>query len=84
MKQLLAGCLLSLGLLIATATYAQTPTHTPPSNMTCPGDKVVWVNSRSHIYHYQGERYFGSTKEGKFLCEKAAEQEGDRATRNGQ
>jgi hypothetical protein len=52
--------------------------------MTCPGDKVVWVNTKSHVYHYQGERYFGSTKEGQFLCEQAAVKEGDRATRNGQ
>jgi hypothetical protein len=41
------------------------PNHTPPAGMTCPGDKLVWVNTRSHIYHFKGERYFGSTKEGK-------------------
>ena len=70
MKQLLEACLFTVGLLVSTAVYAQTPTHTPPANMTCPGDKVVWVNTKSHVYHYQGERYFGSTKEGQFLCEK--------------
>jgi hypothetical protein len=84
MKQLMAGCLVGLGLLAGSTTYAQTPTHTPPSNMTCPGDKIVWVNQKSHIYHYEGERYFGSTQQGKFICEKAAVKEGDRATRNGQ
>ncbi len=47
-------------------------------------DVVVWVNSRSAVYHYQGERYFDSTKNGKFMCEKAAKAEGDRPTRNGQ
>jgi hypothetical protein len=64
--------------------WAQTPTHTPPPNLACPGDKVVWVNTRSGIYHFRGERYFGSTKEGKFMCEKDADKEGDRPTRNGQ
>lgn len=63
---------------------AQTSCQQPPSNMSCPGDKMVWVNTRSHIYHFQGERYFGCTKQGKFMCEKEADREGDRATRNGQ
>ena len=45
---------------------------------------VVWVNTRSGVYHYRGERYFGSTKRGKFMCEKAARAEGDRPTKNGQ
>ena len=52
--------------------------------MTCPGDKVVWVNTRSHIYHFQGERYFGSTKSGRFMCERDADKQGDRPTHNGQ
>jgi hypothetical protein len=79
-----AGSLLALGLLTGTPTYAQTPTHTPPQELSCKGDQVVWVNTNSGVYHYRGERYFGSTKQGKFICEKAALREGDRPTRNGQ
>ena len=52
--------------------------------MSCPGDKVVWVNTKSGIYHFQGERWFGKTHEGKFICEHAADAEGDRPTHNGQ
>ena len=63
---------------------AQTPQHALPSGITCPSDKVVWVNTRSGIYHFQGERYFGSTKSGKFTCEREATTEGDRPTHNGQ
>lgn len=63
---------------------AQTPQHSPPPGMTCPGDKLVWVNTRSGIYHFKGERYFGSTKNGKFICERDADREGDRPTHNGQ
>jgi hypothetical protein len=33
---------------------------------------------------HQGDRYFGSTKEGKFICEHDADKEGDRPTHNGQ
>jgi hypothetical protein len=52
------------------AAYAQTPSHTPPAGMTCLGDKLVWVNTRSGVHHFQGERYFGSMKQGKFICER--------------
>lgn len=32
--------------------------------MSCPGDKVVWVNTKSGIYHFKGERWFGNTQQG--------------------
>jgi hypothetical protein len=76
---------LALAVVLAvSAASAQTPNHTPQPGMMCPGDKLVWVNTRSHIYHFKGERYFGSTKEGKFICEREADKEGDRPTWNGQ
>ena len=75
---------LALGFALPTVAFAQTPQHSPPPNLKCPGDKVVWVNTKSGVYHFQGERYFGSTQGGKFMCEHEADKEGDRATRNGQ
>ena len=54
------------------------------ATISCPGDRVVWVNLPTHIYHLEGERWFGRTKSGQFECEKAAKAEGDRETRNGQ
>jgi hypothetical protein len=83
-NKVLSAALIALGMLTGTATYAQTPNYTPPPQLSCPGDVVVWVNTRSSIYHYRGERYFGSTQQGKFICEKATLREGDRPTRNGQ
>ena len=74
----------TVGLFIAIPALAQTPLHVPPAGLACPGDVIVWVNTRSGVYHYRGERYFGSTRQGKFICEKAARAEGDRPTRNGQ
>ena len=44
----------------------------------------VWVNTASGVYHYQGERWYGKTKEGQFMTEKQAIAAGYRATRNGQ
>ena len=52
--------------------------------ISCPGDRVVWVNTNSGVYHLEGERWFGRTKNGAYECEKAARAEGDRETRNGQ
>jgi hypothetical protein len=50
----------------------------------CPNDTVVWVNSKTGVYHFKGERWYGATKEGAYECRKEADAEGDRATRNGQ
>ncbi len=83
-KRMIAGGLVAVGLLSGAGSSAQTPTHVPPPSLTCPADRVVWVNTRSGVYHFRGERYFGSTQQGKFICEKDALREGDRPTRNGQ
>jgi hypothetical protein len=62
----------------------QTIWHDPPAGMSCPGDRLVWCNTPSHIYHFQGQRYFGCTKTGGFLCEQDAIGKGCKPTRNGQ
>ena len=50
----------------------------------CPNDVVVWLNIQSGIYHYKGERWYGKTKHGAYVCEKEAIAAGDRASENGQ
>jgi len=66
----------------ALARHKQYAAVTP--DISCPGDRIVWVNIPTGIYHLEGERWFGRTNDGKFVCEKAAKIEGDRETRNGQ
>ncbi len=34
--------------------FAQTAVHVPTTGMTCAGDRLVWVNTRSGIYHFHG------------------------------
>ena len=63
--------------------FARTKCQSRPTDMTCPGDMLVWVNLPSKIYHFQGQRYFGCTKTGKFMCQHDADHEGDRPTRSG-
>jgi hypothetical protein len=50
----------------------------------CPKDTVVWLNTKSGVYHLKGERWYGNTKSGAFVCKMEADQAGDRETENGQ
>jgi len=48
----------------------------------CPSDTVVWVNLSSKIYHFSGNKSYGTTKTGAYVCEKDATGEGFRAAKN--
>ena len=48
----------------------------------CPSDTVVWVNTRSHVYHFAGTHNYGHTKSGAFMCEADANAAGNRAPKN--
>jgi hypothetical protein len=48
----------------------------------CPGDTVVWANTKSGIYHFSGHRSYGSTKAGAYMCEKDTAAAGIRAAKN--
>ena len=59
--------------------------HTPPKldpNATpAPGGGpgMVWVNTKSNVYHQSTSRYYGKTKEGKYMSEKDAQAAGAHA-----
>ena len=73
-----------------TPAYGTDPEHrhqayaTASYGISCPRDRVVWVNTRSGVYHSESERWFGRTRQGQYECEKQALAEGDRETLNGQ
>ncbi|MDE2578184.1 MAG: hypothetical protein KGL46_05210 [Hyphomicrobiales bacterium] len=48
---------------------------------TCPGDTVVWVNTRSGAYHFAGSAAYGATKHGGYMCERAAQFAGAHAAK---
>lgn len=50
---------------------------------SCPGDKVVWLNIPSGVYHYKWQRWYGATKRGAYVCEKEAIKSGTRASKRG-
>src|SRR5208337_1865423 len=46
------------------------------------GNGLVWVNSESHVYHKEGSKWYGRTKNGKYMSEADAIKEGDHAAKN--
>jgi hypothetical protein len=50
----------------------------------CPSDTVVWLNLPSMIWHYKGQRWYGNTKHGAYVCAREAAASGARATKNGE
>jgi hypothetical protein len=47
----------------------------------CPGDTVVWVTPASGLYSFAGERWYGSTKNGAFVCRREGDLAGYRPSR---
>ncbi len=44
----------------------------------CPFEPVVWVNTRSHVYHVEGSRGYGHGRTGAYMCESEAKATGNR------
>ena len=57
------------------ATEAESKAH-------CPSDTTVWVNTKSHKYHFSGNRSYGTTKKGAYMCEADAKAAGDIAAKD--
>jgi hypothetical protein len=78
----------------APAPMAPAPTAAAPKPMVapsasemqvkakCPSDTVVWLNTKSGVYHFAGTHNYGNTKQGAYMCEMDAKAAGDRAAEN--
>jgi hypothetical protein len=49
---------------VRTPPSASSVQHKPPSH-----NGMVWVNTESGVYHQPGTRYYGKTKQGKYMTE---------------
>ncbi len=47
------------------------------------GHGLVWVNTETHVYHREGSRFYGTTKQGKYMTEQDAIQAGNKAAPKG-
>jgi len=54
------------------------------AQLHCPADTVVWLNLPTGIYHFKGQRWYGRTKSGAYVCKQEADVAGDRGSLNGQ
>jgi hypothetical protein len=61
--------------------FAQTAAGTAAVPKCPASDPVVWLNTDSKVFHVQGDRYFGTTKSGKYECRSQATAEGGRASK---
>jgi hypothetical protein len=77
----------------ASSNSAATPAASPaakknkgpqPQTAQAPGggNGQVWVNSETHVYHKEGSKWYGRTKNGKYMSEADATKEGDKAAKN--
>jgi DNA uptake protein ComE-like DNA-binding protein len=66
----------------ASAAAPATSAKSTPQPQPSPGSGMVWVNLDSGVYHKEGTRYYGKTKNGKYMSEADALKAGYRAAKN--
>ena len=64
------------------AKSAPQTANSPQQAQPSPGSGMVWVNVDSGVYHKEGTRYYGKTKNGKYMPEADALKAGYRAAKN--
>jgi hypothetical protein len=82
-----ARCVVAIAIVLASAAPALALAlfqSEAQAQQHCPSDVVVWLNLPTGIYHLKGQRWYGNTKRGAYVCREEADAAGDRETRNGE
>jgi DNA uptake protein ComE-like DNA-binding protein len=58
------------------------PQHDATTPAPSAGSGMVWVNTATKVYHREGDRWYGKTKQGKYMTEADAQKDGDRPAKN--
>jgi hypothetical protein len=89
MKTLLASIAISFALLTCTLNGATPQSSNAASTVVQRSevdfqspqgnpDVVVWVNTKSGVYHCPGSRWYGDTKQGEYMKQRQAQEKGYR------
>jgi hypothetical protein len=46
------------------------------------GNGQVWVDTETRVFHKEGSKWYGKTKQGKYMSEAEAVKEGDKAAKD--
>lgn len=76
MRYVILGGIAAFALACTPVLASQMTGSTGMNSMHMPkcaaGNPVVWVNTGSNTYFMKGERYYGKTKSGSFVCRNSA------------
>jgi hypothetical protein len=67
----------------AAAKAAESAKSSTTEARVLPAKGMVWVNTGTGVFHREGDRWYGKTKEGKFMTEAEALKAGHRASKEG-
>jgi Helix-hairpin-helix motif len=67
----------------AASKSSATSKSAPAEARVPPAKGMVWVNTKSGVYHSEGDQWYGKTKDGKFMTEADAVKAGYRASKEG-
>src|SRR5262249_36770838 len=62
-------------------SHAKSPVYLRLRAVQPPRRGMVWVNLPTGIYHYEGDRWYGTTKHGQYMTEADAIRAGYRAAK---
>ena len=64
----------------STATLAKYKTEADAKG-ACGSDPIVWANTSSKVLHASGDKYYGHTTHGAYVCQSAAQNAGYHAAK---
>src|SRR5258708_25644932 len=80
LRMLFATALLGVAMIANAAPQDKTPAKTSTTKSADaqkpPSPGMVWANEKSKVYHKEGDRWYGKTKNGKWMTEADAKKTG--------